>query len=244
MPSAYNAIDKKPSSSLEILSLWKRLGILWESICIRPDGRWFSVWMRRARFSPWTAPGRFFPCARAFPNGARTTTSLFAALDVATGRVIGACHRRQRHQELLRFLERIDAAVPSELDVHLVMDNYGTQKVPKVKRWFARRPRYHLHFTPTSASWLNQVECFFGLLTDRRIRRGTFANVRQLEQASAAISITTTEIANRFSGPPTRIQSLRKSHGFVCELLTQSIRSERGVGFPCHSACKLFLRQR
>jgi transposase len=111
------------------------------------------------------------------------TTSLFAALDVATGRVIGACHRRQRHQELLRFLERIDTAVPSELDVHLVMDNYGTHKVPKVKRWFARRPRYHLHFTPTSASWLNQVERFFGLLTDRRIRRGTFHNVRQLEQA-------------------------------------------------------------
>jgi transposase len=111
------------------------------------------------------------------------TTSLFAALDVATGKVIGSCHRRHRHQEFLRFLERIDEAVPEHLDIHLVMDNYGTHKMPKVKRWFARRPRYHVHFTPTSASWLNQVERFFGLLTDRRIRRGTFGSIRELEAA-------------------------------------------------------------
>jgi transposase len=111
------------------------------------------------------------------------TTSLFAALDVATEKVIGSCHRRHRHQEFLRFLERIDQAVPAHLDIHLVMDNYGTHKMPKVKRWFARRPRYHVHFTPTSASWLNQVERFFGLLTDRRIRRGTFGSVRELESA-------------------------------------------------------------
>jgi transposase len=111
------------------------------------------------------------------------TTSLFAALDVATGKVIGSCHRRHRHQEFLRFLERIDEAVPAQLDIHLVMDNYGTHKMPKVKRWFARHPRYHVHFTPTSASWLNQVERFFGLLTDKRIRRGTFGSVRELEAA-------------------------------------------------------------
>jgi transposase len=111
------------------------------------------------------------------------TTSLFAALDVATGKVIGSCHRRHRHQEFLRFLERIDEAVPEHLDIHLVMDNYGTHKMPKVKRWFARRPRYQVHFTPTSASWLNQVERFFGLLTDRRIRRGTFGSVREPESA-------------------------------------------------------------
>jgi transposase len=92
------------------------------------------------------------------------TTSLFAALDIATGKVISSLHRRQRHQEFLRFLERIDEAVPEHLDIHLVMDNYGTHKMPKVKRWFTRRPRYHLHFTPTSASWLTQVERFFGLL--------------------------------------------------------------------------------
>lgn len=111
------------------------------------------------------------------------TTSLFAALDIATGKVIGSLHRRQRHQEFLRFLEHIDEIVPEVLDIHLVMDNYGTHKMPKVQRWFARRPRYHLHFTPTSASWLNQVERFFGLLTDRRIRRGTFGSVRELETA-------------------------------------------------------------
>ena len=111
------------------------------------------------------------------------TTSLFAALDVATGKVIGSLHRRQRHQEFLRFLERIDAAVPEPFEIHLVMDHYGTHKMPKVKRWFARRPRYHLHFTPTSASWLNQVERFFGLITERRIRRGTFGSVRELESA-------------------------------------------------------------
>lgn len=111
------------------------------------------------------------------------TTSLFAALDVATGKVIGSLHRRQRHQEFLRFLERIDSAVPEPMEIHLVMDNYGTHKMPKVKRWFARRPRYHLHFTPTSASWLNQVERFFGLITERRIRRGTFGSVRELESA-------------------------------------------------------------
>jgi transposase len=111
------------------------------------------------------------------------TTSLFAALDVATGKVMASFHHRQRHQEFLRFLERVDAAIPENLDIHLVMDNYGTHKMPKVKRWFARRPRYHLHFTPTSASWLNQVERFFSLLTERRIRRGTFGSVRALESA-------------------------------------------------------------
>lgn len=111
------------------------------------------------------------------------TTSLFAALDIATGKVIGSLHHRQRHQEFLRFLEKVDTAIPESLDIHLVMDNYGTHKMPKVKRWFARRPRYHLHFTPTSASWLNQVERFFGLLTDRRLRRGTFGSVRELESA-------------------------------------------------------------
>jgi transposase len=111
------------------------------------------------------------------------TTSLFAALDVATGQVIGECHRRHRHQEFLRFLDRIDGEVPAHLDVHLIMDNYGTHKTPQVIRWLARHPRYYVHFTPTSASWLNQVERFFGLITSRRIRRGTFDSVKALERA-------------------------------------------------------------
>ncbi len=111
------------------------------------------------------------------------TTSLFAALDVATGKVIGECRRRHRHQEFLKFLERVDGRVPPDRDVHLVMDNYGTHKTPKIVRWFARRPRYHIHFTPTSASWLNQVERWFRDLTEKRIRRGSFDSVRSLEQA-------------------------------------------------------------
>jgi len=111
------------------------------------------------------------------------TTSLFAALDVATGKVIGQCHRRHRHQEFLKFLQRLDAQLPPTGDVHIIMDNYGTHKVPKVMRWFVRHPRYHLHFTPTSASWLNQVERFFAKITTQRIRRGTFENVQALETA-------------------------------------------------------------
>lgn len=111
------------------------------------------------------------------------TTSLFAALEVATGKVIGHCHRRHRHQEFLKFLDRVDAQLPADRDVHVIMDNYGTHKAPKVIRWFVRHPRYHLHFTPTSASWLNQVERFFSTITTQRIRRGTFASVPALEAA-------------------------------------------------------------
>jgi transposase len=113
------------------------------------------------------------------------TTSLFAALDVATGRVIGKCYRRHRQQEFVRFLEEIDAAVPHEegLQIHLVLDNYGTHKTPRVKRWLQRHPRYVVHFTPTSGSWLNQVERFFGELTEKRLRRGVFRSVAALEAA-------------------------------------------------------------
>ena len=110
-------------------------------------------------------------------------TSLFAALDVAPGKIIGSCHRRHRHEEFLRFLRKIDAEVPVGMDVHLVLDNYATHKQPLVQRWFARHPRFILHFTPTSASWLNQVERFFAEITRRRIRRGTFTSVPNLERA-------------------------------------------------------------
>ena len=111
------------------------------------------------------------------------TTSLFAALDVATGKVIGECHRRHRHQEFLQFLHLVDSRMPRDVEVHMVMDNYGTHKSPAVVRWFARHPRYHLHFTATSASWLNQVERWFAELTEKRIRRGSFESLRSLEKA-------------------------------------------------------------
>lgn len=110
-------------------------------------------------------------------------TSLFAALDIATGKGIGACDRRHRHQEFLRFLRRINSEVAKDLAVHLVLDNYGTHKTLAVRRWFASHPRFELHFTPTSASWLNQVERFFAEITRRRIRRGTFTSVAALERA-------------------------------------------------------------
>jgi transposase len=111
------------------------------------------------------------------------TTSLFAALDLATGRVIGQLHRRHRSQEFLAFLRTIEANVPAKLDVHLILDNYGTHKTPTIKAWFARHPRFHLHFTPTSASWLNLVERFFATLSTRQIKRGTHRSTRELEQA-------------------------------------------------------------
>jgi transposase len=111
------------------------------------------------------------------------TTTLFAALDVAAGKVIGHCQPRHRHQEFLRFLERVDTATDSGLAVHLILDNYGTHKHPEVQKWFADHLRYHIHFTPTSASWLNQVERWFAEITRKRIRRGTFHSVRDLENA-------------------------------------------------------------
>jgi transposase len=111
------------------------------------------------------------------------TTTLFAALDTATGEVIGQLHRRHRAREFLQFLTAIDEATPQKLDVHLVMDNYGTHKTPSVKRWLARHPRFHAHFTPTSASWLNQVERWFATLTEKQIRRGTHRSTVELEQA-------------------------------------------------------------
>jgi transposase len=108
------------------------------------------------------------------------TTTLFAALNVLEGTVIGECQPRHRHQEFLRFLNRIEESVQASLDVHLVLDNYGTHKHPEVKKWLAERPRYHVHFTPTSSSWLNQVERWLAEITRKRIRRGTFRSVREL----------------------------------------------------------------
>lgn len=111
------------------------------------------------------------------------TTTLFAALDVATGRIIGQTQRRHRSAEFLKFLHTVEANVPPALDIHLVMDNYGTHKTDAIKRWLAARPRFHVHFTPTSASWLNQVERWFCTLTERCIRRGTHRSTQALEKS-------------------------------------------------------------
>jgi transposase len=114
------------------------------------------------------------------------TTSLFAALDVATGQVIGECHRRHRAVEFRAFLDRIETAVPSDLEVHVILDNVSTHKTPLIRRWLVTHPRYHFHFTPTSASWINLVERFFALLTEKQVRRGAHRSTVELEQAIRA----------------------------------------------------------
>ena len=111
------------------------------------------------------------------------TTTLFAALNLLDGKVIGHCMKRHRHQEFIRFLNRIDRQTLPYLDIHLIIDNYATHKTPVVKRWLKKHPRFHIHFTPTSASWLNMVERFFAEITRKRIRRGVFKSVAELEQA-------------------------------------------------------------
>ena len=127
------------------------------------------------------APG--VPARQSHDYKRHGVTSLFAAMDVASGVTISNCYRRHRHQEFLRFLNDVDANLPSEFDVHLVMDNYGTHKVSKVRAWLARHPRYHVHYTPTSGSWLNLVERLFAEVTERCVRRGSHTAVRSLEKA-------------------------------------------------------------
>ncbi len=108
------------------------------------------------------------------------TTTLFAAIEIASGKVLTQCKPRHRHQEFLQFLKHIEANVPEDLDPHLVLDNYGTHKHPKVKQWLAARSRYQVHYTPTYASWLNQVEIWFNIITQKAIRRGSFRSVKDL----------------------------------------------------------------
>lgn len=131
------------------------------------------------------------------------TSSLFAGLMVKTGVVIGACHRRHRHQEFIAFLNTIDEVVkatePEGTTIHLVLDNYATHKTPAVHRWLKRRPEYHLHFTPTSASWLNQVERVFADLTEKQLRRGVFPSVAALEKAALAYLDTRNADAKPFT---------------------------------------------
>src|SRR5215471_2346656 len=127
------------------------------------------------------APG--VPARQSHDYERHGVTSLFAAMDVASGVTISSCYRRHRHQEFLRFLNEVDENLPSGLDVHLVMDNYGTHKVTNVRTWLARHPRYHVHYTPTSGSWLNLVERLFAEVTERCARRGSHTTIRSLEKA-------------------------------------------------------------
>lgn len=126
------------------------------------------------------------PARRTHDYHRHGTSSLFAGLLVKTGVVIGECHRRHRHQEFIKFLKRIDTETPPDVDLHLIVDNYATHKHPKVKAWLRRHERFHLHFIPTSSSWLNLVERWFREITDKRIRRGVFRSVGQLIEAIRA----------------------------------------------------------
>jgi transposase len=126
------------------------------------------------------------------------TTSLFAALDTQTGTVIGQLHQRHRSIEFRKFLDTLDGAVPAELEVHLIVDNYGTHKTALIRRWLAKRPRFHLHFTPTSASWLNLVERWFALLTEKQIKRGVHPTVHALKQAILQYLALTNEAPKPF----------------------------------------------
>ena len=141
-------------------------------------------------------PGQ--PARRSHDYTRHGTTSLFAALDIATGKVIGKCYSRHRAAEFRKFLDEIEAAVPRDLDVHLVMDNYATHKTPLIRNWLAKRPRWHVHLTPTSSSWLNQVERFFALLTDKKIRRGIYRSVHALRADIVDFISHTTPIPKPF----------------------------------------------
>jgi transposase len=145
------------------------------------------------------------------------TTSLFAALDVATGKVIGEVHRRHRAIEFRAFLDRIDHEVPEELDVHLVLDNLSTHKTPTIKRWLLQRPRFHLHFTPTYSSWINQVERWFAELTRRQLRRGVHRSTRALEDAIRLYLATYNDDPRPSSGSRPRTRSWPASNDFAYE---------------------------
>ena len=138
------------------------------------------------------------------------TTTLFAALDVLTGAVIGQCLPRHRHIEVLKFLRTIDREVPKGLEIHLILDNYATHNHANVKKWLAKHPRFHLHFTPTSSSWLNLIERWFGKLTDKAIRRGVFHNVPELITAIEAYLTATNDNPEPFIWTATADQILAK----------------------------------
>ena len=147
------------------------------------------------------------------------TTTLFAALDLATGEVLSQCKNRHRHQEFLQFLKHIDANVPAELDIHLVVDSYATHKHLKIRNWLASRPRYQIHYTPTYSSWLNQVEIWFNIITQRAIRRGSFRSVKQLtEKINHFVDIYNTE-CKPFSWTATADSILNKLKR-LCEFIS------------------------
>lgn len=148
------------------------------------------------------------------------TTTLFAALDVATGNVLGKCYPRHRATEFLDFLRAIEANMSTDVEIHVILDNYATHKTPAVRRWLAKRPRFHLHFTPTHASWLNQVERWFGLLTQRQLRRGAHTSVAALKQAITDFIAANNEAPKPFKWTASADDILAKIARFAQRTLT------------------------
>jgi transposase len=149
------------------------------------------------------------------------TTTLFAALNMLDGTVIGDCMPRHRHQEFIRFLKKIDAETPQDLDLHLIVDNYATHKHPRVRSWFRRHPRFHLHFTPTSSLWLNLVERWFREITDKRIRRGSFSSVPSL------IAAITEYLENHNQNPKVFVW-----HATVSDILAKLVKCKEALDAP------------
>lgn len=149
------------------------------------------------------------------------TTSLFAALDVKAGTVLAECYARHRAEEFRKFLCRIDGSVAPELDIHLILDNYSIHKTPAIRNWLAKRPRFHLHFIPTSSSWLNQVERWFGLLTERQLRRGVHRSTRELEDAIMRYVDATNRDPKPFIWTKTADEII-ESVGRYCERISDS----------------------
>ena len=141
------------------------------------------------------------------------TTTLFAALTMLYGMVIGSCFARHRHEEFLKFLRQVDRDTPEGMDLHLIVDNYSTHKHPKVKQWIQRHKRFHLHFIPTSSSWLNLVERWFGEITRKRIRRGVFKSVKELIEAIQNYVKTNEPKLQTFVGPNESMKSWKRSTG-------------------------------
>ena len=230
-PMVCSPTDTSTSSCPPILSLSIKYGISSAYTCIHPSTPWFCASTRRAGSRRWNEVSLCCPWAWATWKGLPTTPSatapppLFAALDIATGEVMTQCKPRHRHQEFLQFLRHIENNVPRDLDVHLVVDNYSTHKHAKVKRWLARRPRFHLHFTPTYASWLNQVEIWFNIITRQAVRRDSFRKVIRAHPAHRAIHLPMERQPHTLScGRLQPIPSLRKSKYFVNESLRRDTR--------------------
>ena len=158
------------------------------------------------------------------------TTSLFAALDVATGKVIGACKERHRSREFIQFLAKIDADTPQDLDLHLVLDNYATHKTPAVRRWLSRHPRFHLHFTPTGASWLNQVERWFAGLTDKALRRSVHRSVSELIATIESYTAATNQRAKPFTWHRTATEIIDSIGRFCSQTLRSHLPSNKMSG--------------